>query len=110
MDSLNHELLALSGFLRAHLGKVAMSLVATAVFLYGEELHGLVKKQIEGSPWLLRVLILILVCAFGYGTLTVGCSMLCQRLLGFLDNQYLSPVVVGLFLLIGILAERKKSI
>lgn len=111
MDIMSHWFVSLSTNLIApHLKEVSISLVATALFLYGEELHGLVKRQIEGCPFLLRLLILILVCAFGYGTLTLASAALCMRLLGFLDMHYLSPVVISLYLLIGILAERKKSI
>jgi len=109
MSDIGSWMVDFSGFLRPHLDKVAMSIVATTIFLYGFELHGVIKKQIDGCPLLLRVLILILVCAFGYGTLTVGCSMLFQHLLGFLDKHYLAPVVLSLFLLLGILAERKKG-
>lgn len=109
MSDVGSWMVDFSGFLRPHLDKVAMSMVATTLFLYGAELHGVIKKQIDGCPLLLRVLILILVCAFGYGTLTVGASMLFQHLLGFLDKHYLAPVVLSLFLLLGILAERKKG-
>lgn len=110
MNSLHHTIVDLSGLIRVHLDMVSMSLIATTIFLYGEEIHGLVKRQIEGCPFLLRILILILVCAFGYGAITVACTRLCRQLLSFLDSSYLSPVVLGLFLIIGVLAERKKAI
>ena len=110
MNSIHHTIVDLSGLIRGHLDMVAMSLVATVIFLYGEEIHGLVKRQIEGCPFLLRILILILVCAFGYGALTVASARLCRQLLAFLDANYLAPVVIGLFLLIGLLAERNKVI
>ena len=110
MDTLTHCILTCSGYLRPYLKEVSISLVATALFLYGEDIHGLVKRQIQGLALVFRVAILILVCAFGYGALSVGCTILSRKLLGFLDNYYLSPVILGLFLLIGILAEKKKAI
>lgn len=109
MSDVASMLSALDKLIRPNLDKVAMSLVVTTVFLYGTSLHGLIKKQIDGAPLLLRVAILVLICAFGYGALTVGCATLSHRLLGFLDRHYLAPVVASLFLLLGILAERKKS-
>ena len=110
MDIVMHYLVLFSHYLRDHLDKVALSLVATAIFLYGEEIHGLVKRQIQGLALVLRVMILIVVCAVGYGALTVGCTFLCRKLLGFMDDNYLAPVVLGLFLLIGILAEKRKAV
>ena len=110
MDTISHFLVTCSGYLRPHLDKVAISLVATALFLYGKDIHGLVKRQIQGLALVLRVAVLIVVCAVGYGALTVGCNFLCKKLLGFLDDQYLAPVVLGLFLLIGILAEKRKAV
>ena len=109
MSDIGGCMVDLDRYLRPHLDKVAMSIVATTLFLYGSQLHGVIKKQIDGCPLLLRVLLLILICAFGYGSLTVRCSMLIQHLLSFFDKHYLAPVVLGLFLLLGILAERKKG-
>ena len=110
METLSHCIVTCSGHLRPYLKEVSMSLVATALFLYGEDIHSLVKRQIQSLALVFRVAILILVCAFGYGTLAVGCTVLCRKLLGFLDSHYLSPVVFGLFLLIGILAEKKRAV
>lgn len=99
----------LSKFLYPHLGKVALSLAATILFLYGEQIHGVVKGLIKDLHFVFRLLILVLVCAFGYGTLAYAFTRLCEAGLKLLDNLYLAPVVIGLFLLIGLLAERKKA-
>ena len=106
-----HDLfLSLSNFLHPHVSKIALSLAATILFLYGEQVHGVVKGLIKDLHFLLRLLILVLVCAFGYGTLAYVFTTLCELGLDKLDRIYLAPVVIGLFLLIGLLAERKKAI
>ena len=104
-----HAILNLSAFLRPHLHQVALSLAATILFLYGEQIHGVVKGLIKELHFIFRLVILVLVCAFGYGTIAYAFSKFCEAGLRELDSLYLSPVVIGLFLLIGLLAERKKA-
>lgn len=110
MQFVYHAILWLSDRLRPHLDQVAMSFAATILFLYGSQIHGVVKRQIQGLHFFFRLLLLVLLCAFGYGTLTVGFTVLCRRGLNMLDSIYLAPVIIGLFLLIGWLAERKKAV
>ena len=109
MQLVYHWILSLSEFIRPHLRQVALSFAATILFLYGEQIHGVVKGLIKDLHFIFRLLILMLVCAFGYGTLAYAFTRLCEAGLKLLDNLYLAPTVFGLFLLIGLLAERKKA-
>ena len=109
MQFIYHVILWMSDFIRLYLGQVALSLTATILFLYGSQLHDVVKGLIKDLHFIFRLLILVLVCAFGYGTLAYGFKRLCEIGLKQLDSLYLAPVVIGLFLLIGLLAERKKA-
>ncbi|MEI8242829.1 MAG: DUF3392 family protein [bacterium] len=109
MQIFYHVILSMSEFTRLHLNQVAISLAATILFLYGSQIHDVVKGLIKDMHFFFRLLILVLVCAFGYGTLAYAFTRLCEAGLKLLDNLYLAPVVIGLFLLIGLLAERKKA-
>ncbi|MEI6210678.1 MAG: DUF3392 family protein [bacterium] len=109
MQIIYHVILSMSEFLRPHLDKVALSLAATILFLYGEQIHGVIKGLIKDLHFVFRLLILVSVCAFGYGTLAYAFTRICEASLNLLDSLYLAPVVIGLFLLIGLLAERKKA-
>lgn len=109
MQILSHIILSTSELIRPHLAKVAMSLAATILFLYGSQVHDMVKGLIKDLHFLLRLIILVLVCAFGYGVLAYGFTRLCEAGLKLLDDMLLAPVVIGLFLLIGLLAEKKKA-
>jgi hypothetical protein len=104
-----HLNLSLSHFLRPHTDKIAISLAATIFFLYGSQIHDLVKGLIKDLPFLVRLAILVLVCAFGYGLIAVAFTKLCELGLSALSDMLLAPVVSGLFLLIGLLAEKKKA-
>ena len=110
MQFVYHVILSMSDFVRPHLGKVALSLAATILFLYGAQIHGVVKGLIKDLHFIFRLLILVFVCAFGYGTLAYAFTKVCEVSLRQLDSLYLAPVVIGLFLLIGLLAERNKVI
>jgi len=109
LNIIYHTVLSMSDSLRPHLGKISLSLAATILFLYGEQIHGVIKGVIKDLHFVFRLVILVLVCAFGYGTLAYAFTKLCETGLRELDSVYLSPVVIGIFLLIGLLAERKKA-
>lgn len=101
---------ALANAIHPYLQQVALAIVATLLFIYGEDLNALIKRQIQSYNFLIRVFIFMLVCAFGYGALTIGLTMVVARFLANLDSVYLIPILLGFFFIVGILAERKKQI
>ena len=101
---------ALADLIHPYLQQVALGIVASLLFIYGEDLNGLIKKQIQKYHFLFRVLIFMLVCAFGYGALTIFLTMIVAKFLASLDAVYQVSVLLGFFFIVGILAERKKQI
>jgi hypothetical protein len=55
-------------------------------------------------------MVFVLLCAFGYGALSIYAAKFVKMLLGQLDNLWLAPVIVVSFLVIGLLAEHKRKI
>jgi hypothetical protein len=110
MDFFAHLARALADVIHPHLQQVALAIVASLLFIYGEDLNGLIKKQIQRYHFLIRLAIFMLVCAFGYGMLTIFLTMLVARFLASLDAVYLIPALLGFFFIGGILAERKKQL
>ena len=100
----------LATLIRPHVQQIAMALVATVLFIYGGDINSAIRKRIQGCNLVIRVLIFVAICAFGYGALTVVISVLIAGWLGRLDGLYLAPVILGFLLFVGILAERKKQI
>lgn len=84
-----------------------MAIVATLIFVYGNDLNRFVKRQVRNKHFLVRLSIFVLVCAFGFGLATVLGMTLISRLLQRLDRELLAPVVLAIFVGIGFLAERK---
>lgn len=104
---LENALISLSQWFRPHLFTIALMIVATLLVLYGNTINGMIKRQIAGCHFILRTIIFILVCAFGYGLLTVWMTPFLGQLLGRLPNLYLGLVILIISIVLGVLAERK---
>ena len=100
----------LAALMRRNLDPVATALVATLLVIYGNDINSAVKARIKNQYFPVRVLIFVLVCAFGYGAATVAISMLLAGLLREVGSLYLAPVVIVFLLVVGLLADRKKQI
>ncbi|MEI6972208.1 MAG: DUF3392 family protein [bacterium] len=100
----------LAALLRPYLKETAVALVATVLSIYGGTINAGIKQQIQGLNVVFRLLIFIALCAFGYGVLTVFLAALVYSLLSDLSPINLVTAVVGFFVIVGILAERKKKI
>lgn len=109
MNFLNDMVLSLSRLVTQHLETIAAALSATFFFIYGGTIHGLLRKSMQKYHFLVRLVVFTLLCAFVYGLLTVYTAVLLEKILACLGPLYLAPIVIGLFLLIGFLAERKKQ-
>ena len=109
MHFLTHIVDKLGHLLRGHIPEAALGVVATLIFVYGDEINGLIKKQIQGYHFLIRLLIFVLLCTFGYGALTIFLSKVIAGFLDSLDPIYLASVLIVFFVFVGILAERKKQ-
>jgi len=102
-------LLALGDWLFRYLDYISMAIVATLIFVYGADMNRFVKRQVRGKHFLLRLTIFILVCAFGFGTVTVLGITVIGTLLQSVDRKWLAPAVLLVFVGIGFLAERKNQ-
>ena len=89
---------------------VSLAIISTFLVLYGNEINDVVKKQIRHLHFIARVGIYILVCTFAYGMMTVVMHELLIAGLKSLDNIVKLPLIILTFVLIGIVAERKRHI
>ena len=103
-------LLKLSLWMEPHTMLIAMGIVATLIFMYANDLNRWLRKKIKKHVFIVRLLIFILVCAFGYGALAVLATAGVDWLLRHVDRYLLAPVVFATFLVIGLLAERKHHV
>ena len=110
MHLINEALTAASQWMRLYLPHIVMALVATLLIVYGENVNALVRRWIGGWNFFMRVFIFVLLCSFGYGLLATALSQMFLKMFQGINNLYLALVVVVIFIVVGILAEKKNQI
>ncbi len=108
MEILNEAMSPIANWMRGHLGAISLMMVATLLVVYGSNLNGLVRNAIGGFHLIIRVVIFVALCAFGYGLITVYTVPWVAQAIGMLPNLWLPPVVVVIFIALGVVAERKR--
>ena len=106
MDLLLDLIVTLSRWSRGHLYDISLAIMATLFVLFGPGINAWVQKSISGLNFVLRTLIFVLVCAIGYGLAIVFLTPWLAKGLGYFNNFTLSPVLLLVFFLIGVLADR----
>ncbi len=98
----------LSRWMRGHLHEIALAIVATLLMIFGSAIVRALKPHLRKLPMLVRILAFMLVCSFGFAMLCTAGTRMIASLLGGFSNSALSLVVVGLFLLVGSIAQSEK--
>lgn len=96
-----------SSWVRPYLGEIGLAMMATLLVIYGENITAMLKKQIGGLQFFLRVTTFVLFCAFGFTFLANYLTPLVTDLLASTGDTWLGIAVIGTFYFIGILAQRK---
>ena len=106
MDLLLDLIATLSRWSRSHLYDISLAIMATLVVLVGPGINAWVQRSISGLNFFFRTLIFVLVCAVGYGLAMVFLTPWLSQGLGHFNNYTLAPVLLLVFFLIGVLADR----
>jgi len=106
MDLLLDLIVTLSRWSRSHLYDISLAIMATLFVLFGPAINAWVQKTISHLNFVLRTLIFVLVCAIGYGLAIVFLTPLLSQGLGYFNNYTLAPVLLLIFFLIGVIADR----
>ena len=93
-----------------NLDNISMAWIATILVVYGDTITQFVKKHTKQYHFPVRVMIFVLVSAFGYGVLTTVGTDVLSALIRKCNRELVIPVVVLMFVGIGILADRKDQI
>lgn len=106
MDMIISWLVSMSQWSRAHLGNISMALMASSLVLFGPILNAWLRRHTASMNFIFRTLLFILVCAIGYGLAMVYLTPMLRQVLAQLNNYSLAPMLLVLFVLIGIFADR----
>lgn len=106
MDLLIDLIITLSKWARLHLSDISLAIMATALVLFGPGINAWVRGAIGHLNFVIRTLIFVLVCALGYGLAIIYLTPIVSTALAHLNNYTLAPVLLIMFILIGIVADR----
>ncbi|MFT5882137.1 MAG: H+/Cl- antiporter ClcA [Crocinitomicaceae bacterium] len=100
----------LARFLREHGWTLCYAWSASLLIIYGRVLANTAKNIAKTWHFFFRILFFLAVCGFGYGLLTVYLTKYLHRQLSQLPNLWYILAVFCAFLILGILADRKKQL
>jgi hypothetical protein len=106
MDAVLDMIATLSRWSRGHLHDIALALMATLLVLFGPTINAWVQQRIGSLNFLFRTLLFVLLCAAGYGLAMIYVTPWLAQGLGYFNNYTLAPVLLLVFFVIGIIADR----
>lgn len=109
-DFLYQLLLDWGALFRPYVRDIALALVATALVVFGDNINAFVRRQTLSLHFFWRTLIFILLCAFGYGALTIFLTPLVAAQLAKLTNLWLPWITLAMFIALALLAQRKRQL
>lgn len=110
MKELLYQLLTDWGLLfRPYLRDIALAMVATCLVVFGDDINRFIRRQIISLHFIWRTAIFILVCAFGYGAITILLTPVVAGWLAGLSTIALPWVCLAIFSSLGMLAQRKRQ-
>jgi len=106
-----NELLIESGqWFRPYQYQCALAIIATVLVIFGNDINQAIKQGVKKQHFLIRTLVFIFVCAIGYGLMTVWLTELLSAQLAKISNLYIVPIVVGVFIALGMYAQKQRHI
>lgn len=108
MEGIAQYLVTPSAWVQAHLSTISAAITTTLLVIFGDDINRFVKNRIRGYHFVIRTATFILLCAVGYGMLSVAGAPAVARVLRYFGDRYLALAVAAAFVVMGVLAERKK--
>jgi hypothetical protein len=97
-----------TGWIQSHLSAISTAIVTTLLVVFGDEINGFVKKRIRSFNFVIRPAAFVMLCVFGYGLLATAGASAVRSLLLYFGGRYLPLTVIAAFVVMGMLAERKR--
>ena len=106
MDYALDLIATLSRWSRSHLSDISLAIMATLLVLFGPAINAWVQQRIGSLNFVFRTLLFVLICAVGYGLAMVFVTPWLAKGLGYFNNYTLAPVLLLVFFVIGMTADR----
>ncbi|KAA5598582.1 DUF3392 domain-containing protein [Pseudomonas aeruginosa] len=106
MDYALDLIATLSRWSRSHLSDISLAIMATLLVLFGPAINAWVQQRIGSLNFVFRTLLFVLICAVGYGLAMLFVTPWLAKGLGYFNNYTLAPVLLLVFFVIGMIADR----
>ncbi|EMM6195258.1 DUF3392 domain-containing protein [Pseudomonas aeruginosa] len=106
MDYALDLIATLSRWSRSHLSDISLAIMPTLLVLFGPAINAWVQQRIGSLNFVFRTLLFVLICAVGYGLAMVFVTPWLAKGLGYFNNYTLAPVLLLVFFVIGMIADR----
>ena len=103
-------LIDIGQWFRGYQYQTAMAIVATVLVIFGNDINNAVRRLVAKQHFIIRCFTFIVVCAFGYGLLTVWLTRLLSQQLSQVPNSYVLPLIVAIFSVLGVYAQKRRHI
>lgn len=109
-EIITSSLIELGQWFRPYQYQCALAIIATILVIFGNDLNNVVKQLVRKQHFVIRTIIFIVVCAVGYGLITVWLTELLSLQLAKIPNLYIIPVVSVIFIGLGLYAQKQRHI
>jgi len=107
---MNELLIEAGQWFRSYQYQSALAIIATILVIFGNDINQAIKQSIKKQHFVVRTLVFIFVCAVGYGLMTVWLTELLSAQLAKISNLYIVPIVTGVFIALGMYAQKQRHI
>lgn len=102
--SLNSEL---SNWFWSYRNVIVTSWVAVLLVLYGDNINKTLKRLMRPYHYVVRILAFVVLCSVGYSILANYGEVLINHTLQLPERRWFAVIVIGVYFVLGGLAERK---
>jgi hypothetical protein len=110
MDWIESVLTQISQWTHPYYSEISLTILTTILVVYGDVFNKHIKRMISPYHIVIRTLVFILICAFGYGLFVVFVTPYVEMLILWVPYLYRGTAIISIFLVLGYLAENRRYI
>ncbi|USD64136.1 DUF3392 domain-containing protein [Vibrio sp. SCSIO 43136] len=93
-----------------YLNDIATAIIACGLVVFGADINRFLRRKLTHHHFIVRTAVFILLNAFGYGLLIVKVSPYLASEMRQLPSEWLSTVVIGWFIVVGVWAQKHRQV
>ena len=109
MEIITSFIADVGNWIRPWTDDISTAAVTCLLVMFAADINRFMRKQLIGTNFIIRTMIFILINAFGYGLFIVTTAPFLSEQLSQLANHWLITVVISMFIVIGIWAQRHRQ-